>query len=92
MKTTNTRKTTKTQLRDAVDAFRYTLDWVTGGTLEETIRQAPHMIGSLEEKSAKVSELLLNLSKPAAESGYLLEYAKQIPSRLASYRSRYINA
>lgn len=89
---TTTRKTTKTQLRDAVDAFRYSFDWVTGGTVEETRRQAPSAIAGLEEKAAFVSSLLLNLNKAASESGYLLQYARSIPARLADYRSHYLSA
>jgi hypothetical protein len=91
MKTQNTnRKTTKTQLEQAVNAFRYTMDWVTGGTREETLRQAPTAVISLQEKADTVAALLLNLSKPALRDTWLCDYASRIPSMLQTYRQRYV--
>jgi hypothetical protein len=92
MKNQITRKTTKSQLRDAVDAFRYSMGWVTGGTRDEILRQAPKAIIDLEQKANKVADLLLNLSKPALRDEWLCDYASRIPSMLEEYRERYIAA
>ena len=86
----STRKVTKTQFMEALNAFRYTFDCVTGGTTEETRRQAPHAINDLENKAQVVVSMLGNLNKAAMNCGYYLEYAASIPQRLDSYRTRYI--
>lgn len=86
----NTRKVTKTQFMEALNAFRYTFDCVTGGTIDETRRQAPHAINDLERKADVVVSMLGNLNKAAMNCGYYLEYAASIPERLASYRMRYL--
>jgi hypothetical protein len=93
MRTQNAnRKTTKTELQSAVDSFRYTMDWVTGGTREETQRQAPTAVISLQEKADTVAALLLNLSKPALRDTWLCDYASRIPSMLQTYRERHLAA
>jgi len=92
MNITTSRKTTKTELQDAVDTFRYSMSWVTGGTKDEILRQAPHAIVDLQKKADKVAELLLNLSKPAMRNAHLCDYASRIPSMLQTYRDRYIAA
>ena len=85
------RKTTKTQLREAVDSFLWKLDWVTGGTREETLRQADSAIVELESKAAQVMALAMNAGKIAAADSHLMEYAtKLIPSRVQSYRASYV--
>jgi len=90
MKTNTTKKTTKTELLNALDSFRYSMDWVTGGTAEETRRQAPSAIINLQAKADAITAMLGNLSKAAANSGYWVEYAKTIPSRLEKYRAIYL--
>jgi hypothetical protein len=91
MKTQNTkRKTTKTELLNALDSFRYTMDWVTGGTAEETRRQAPHAIIELQAKADAITAMLGNLNKVAANSGFWVERAKTIPARLEKYRAMYL--
>jgi hypothetical protein len=88
----NSKKTTKTELQNAVDSFRYRMSWVTGGTSEEVRRQAPVAVIELEEMAKKVAELLCNLSKPALRNQYLCDYASRIPSMLAEYRRRFLAA
>lgn len=89
MKTHGTRKITKTQLLNAIDSWRYSMDWVTGGTAEETRRQATQAVIELQAKANAIEQMLGNLNKVAANCGYWLEYAKSIPSRMETYRSRY---
>jgi hypothetical protein len=88
----NSRKTTKTELQNAVDSFRYRMSWVTGGTKDEILRQAPVAVIELEEMAKKVAELLCNLSKPALRNEHLCDYASRIPSMLAEYRRRFLAA
>lgn len=88
----NSKKTTKTELTNAVDSFRYRMSWVTGGTSEEVRRQAPAAVIELEEIAKKVAELLCNLSKPALRDEWLCDYASRIPSMLEEYRRRYLPA
>jgi hypothetical protein len=85
-------KTTKTELQKAVDTFRYSMSWVTGGTKDEILRQAPSAIVDLQQKADKVAELLLNLSKPAMRDYHLCDYAGRIPSMLQKYRELYLPA
>jgi hypothetical protein len=88
----NSKKTTKTELQNAVDSFRYRMSWVTGGTSEEVRRQAPVAVIELEEMAKKVADLLCNLSKPALRNQYLCDYASRIPSMLQKYRELYLPA
>lgn len=87
-----TKKTTKTELTNAVDSFRYRMSARTGGTSEEVRRQAPAAIIEFEEMAKKVAELLSNLSKPALRDKWLCDYASRIPSMVAEYRRRYLTA
>lgn len=81
------RKTTKTQMREAIDSFIWTYDWLTGGTQEETRRQAPHGIKELEVKAKRVAELWANAGKLALADAYIARYAsKMVPERLERYR------
>lgn len=82
-------KTTKTQAKSAIDSFFYSLDWVTGGTREETLRQAPVAVLSLEAKAAAVAVLFANPSKLLLADAHLMERAAVIPARLATYKERY---
>ena len=61
-----TRKTSKKALAEAVDHFFWSLAWVTGGTLEETLRQADHEIFDLEAKAAIVAALAASLAEAQA--------------------------
>jgi len=83
-------KATQSQIREAVDSFFYTYDWLTGGTAEEIERQAPQGIISLQESAAKVAALVANPNKVAANNEHLMEMARvRIPAKLELYR-RYI--
>jgi hypothetical protein len=83
-------KATQSQINEAVDSFFYTYEWLTGGTLEETERQASHGILALEERAAKVAELAANPNKVALNNKWLMERALvRIPEKIAFYQ-RYI--
>jgi hypothetical protein len=88
--TATNRKASKKDLVQACNAFFWTLDWVTGGTTEETIRQAPSVIADLEERAAIVATLAANPNKIAAADSHLMNRAASIPERLESYRARYL--
>ncbi len=45
------RKTSKAALKETVQSFFYSLEWLTGGTAEEARRQADHGIKTLEERA-----------------------------------------
>jgi hypothetical protein len=83
-------KATQSQIKEAVDSFFYTYEWLTGGTLEETERQAFHGILALKERAAKVAELAANPNKVASNNKWLMERALvRIPEKIAFYQ-RYI--
>ena len=85
-----TRKTTKKALKEAVDGFFYRLADLTGGTLEETYRQADYAITRLEAKAELVATLAANPAKPCAADEHLMSRAAVIPERLENYRTRYV--
>lgn len=85
------RKTTKSEAREAIDNFYWNLAYVTGGTTQESLRQAPEAIKGLEAKAAKVAALMANPGKILAADSHLAEMAANIPARLATYRSRYLS-
>ena len=85
-----TRKTTKKALSEAVDSFFYRLADLTGGTLEDTFRQADHAIMRLEAKAELVATLAANPAKLCAADEHLMSRAAVIPARLENYRSRYV--
>jgi hypothetical protein len=87
---TTTRKTSKKALAEAVDTFFWSLAWVTGGTLEETLRQADHAITRLEAKAAIVAALAANPAKLCAADDHLMSRAAVVPARLENYRTRYV--
>lgn len=82
-----TRKTTKGQLKEAVQSFLYRYDWLTGGTREETARQAPEGVKGLEAMAATVAQLAANPNKIAAADAHLMDYATRlVPLKLSLYR------
>lgn len=83
-------KTTKKALRESIDRFFWHLDWVTGGTMEETLRQADHAIADLEAHAATATALAANPSKLCAADAHLMGMAAIIPARLENYRTRYV--
>lgn len=85
------RKTSKAQLNEACDSFFWKLDWVTGGTREETLRQAPAAVLELEAQAAKVAALAANPAKLCAADTWLMERAASTVARAAWYRETYIN-
>lgn len=85
------RKTSKSQLNEACDRFFWFLGYVTGGTREETFKQAPGAIADLEAKAALVTALAANPAKLCAADGWLMERAASIPARLEWYRETYVN-
>ena len=85
-----TRKTSKKALSEAVDSFFYRLADVTGGTLEETLRQADHGIARLEAKAKIVAALAANPAKLCAADDHLMSRAAVVPARLENYRARYV--
>lgn len=88
---TATRKTSKAALNEAVDSFFYTLEWLTGGTAEETLRQADDGIKSVEDRAATVAELAANPSKLCAADSWLMDRAlNTVPARVEAYRTRYV--
>lgn len=88
---TTPRKTSKSQLNEACDLFFWKLDWVTGGTRQETLKQAPVAVIDLEDLAAKVTALAANPAKLCAADKWLMERAASIPARAAWYRDTYIN-
>jgi len=89
MKTT-TRKTTKAEMKDALDSFFWSLANVTGGTRDEILNQAPRAIARLEAQAAKVTELAANPSKLLAQDDHTMERAASVPARLTKYRELYV--
>ena len=87
---TTTRKTSKKALAEAVDTFFHSLAWVTGGTLEETLRQADHGIARLEAKAKIVAALAANPAKLCAADDHLMSRAAVVSRRLENYRTRYV--
>jgi hypothetical protein len=89
--TATNRKTSKAALSEAVDSFFYSLEWLTGGTTEETLRQADHGIKTIEERAATVAALAANPSKLCAADAWLMNRAlNDVPARVESYRTRYV--
>jgi hypothetical protein len=86
------KKTTKTELNEAVRHFYWHIAYVTGGTKDESLRQAPRAVIGLQEEADKVALLLTNLSKPALSDTWLCDLANSIPSRLQNYRNQYLAA
>ena len=85
------RKTSKAALKEAVQSFFYSLEWLTGGTAEETRRQADHGIKTLEERAATVAALAANPAKLCAADTWLMERALvDVPARVETYRTRYV--
>jgi hypothetical protein len=86
-----TAKTTKSQLREAVDSFLWLYRDLTGGTSEEVRNQAPRGYLSLTAKAELVAKLASNPNKAAAADSHLMEYATTlIPARVRSYAERYL--
>ena len=91
MNATTQRKTGKKQLREAIDSFLWHYDWLTGGTREETLRQADAGIVSLEAKAANVAALVANAGKLALADSHGMEYATRVvPEKLERYRNAYV--
>jgi hypothetical protein len=83
-------KTTKTQLRSAIDSFIYTYSDLTGGTSAECCRQSTHGLASLSALAEKCAQLAANPNKAAAADAHLMEYAtERITSKLAHYVATY---
>lgn len=91
MNATTQRKTGKKQLREAIDRFLWNYDWLTGGTTEETLRQADAGILSLEAKAAEVAALVANAGKLALADSHGMDYATRVvPEKLERYRNAYV--
>jgi hypothetical protein len=84
------RKTSKSQLNEACDSFFWFLDWITGGTREETLRQADGAISDLEAKAALVTKLAANPAKLCAADAWLMQRAASVNARVESYRNSYV--
>jgi hypothetical protein len=86
---TTTRKTSQAALSEACDNFYWFIDYITGGTREESLRQAPQGILGLEKKAAIVAALASNPNKVSAANTWLMERAGRVHSRVETYRARY---
>jgi hypothetical protein len=82
-------KTTKTQARECYDSFHGTLRALHGGTVEENLRMAPRCLAELESFAAQAELLAGNPSKLLAADHWLLGSLREIPGRVAVFRSRY---
>lgn len=82
---------TKSECTEAVDSFYWLVDYITGGTTQESIRQAKQGILDLEAKAAKVAELMSRGGKLVKEDSHLQDRAARIPARVELYRERYCN-
>lgn len=82
------RKTSKKALGEACDNFFWFLGYITGGTREETLRQADGCIASLEAKAAIVTALASNPAKLCLADSWLMERAASVAARVESYRER----
>lgn len=87
---TAARKTSKKALSEACDTFFWFLGYITGGTHEETLRQADREISSLEAKAAIVTALAANPAKLTAADSWLMERAASVNARVETYRAAYV--
>jgi hypothetical protein len=83
-------KSTKSQIRAAVDNFLYSYNDLTGGTRQEVLQQAPHGINRLTEQAAIVSELAANPNKAAAADAHLMDMVGRVANKLALYSEMYL--
>ena len=90
--TTNQMKSTKTQIREAVDNFFYSYYSLTGGTREEILRQAPRGIEFLTERADLVASLAENPNKLAAADAHLMSMVKRVAENRAFYAEKYLPA
>jgi hypothetical protein len=83
-------KSTKSQIRAAVDNFIYSYNDLTGGTRQEVFQQAPHGITRLTEQAAIVSLLAANPNKAAASDAHLMDMVGRVANKLALYSEMYL--
>lgn len=83
-------KSTKSQIRAAVDNFFYSYNDLTGGTRQEVLQQAPHGINRLTAQAAIVSELAENPNKVAAADAHLMDMVGRVANKLALYSEMYL--
>lgn len=86
-------KTTKTELRKAVDAFLYTFNDLTGGTSKENHSRASLGLNALQRQAFAISIMAVNPSKTCAADTHLMDYAKEhIPRKIDLYLEAYPHA
>ena len=83
-------KSTKTQIRKALDSFLYTYADLTGGTSQEVRNQAPQGIIRLEKLAADFLALTSNPNKAAASDSHLMSYTETVQAKIARYSEMYL--
>lgn len=83
-------KVTKSDLTEKVDGFYWFLYYVTGGTSDESRKQAPSASIQLEAQATYIADLLSRAGKLALADKRLTERAVNVPARLDEYRQRYL--